>query len=669
MNAIKPLATAAILLVQAVLISGCGGESPSPPDYPTFYTSVKSSVITVPDCDSFYLHHIDDDIYTFYSWHPLDELKNGVILAGHENGGYMREVISFERNGYFTSILTVPCPLTGVLRRGLVEATFHAGPGPFPGGTDLSGTVLYSTEEQDREGNITITNGIVNYSPVTSFRLAIAHSTVWELDLSVEGSIYIECDIEADVEGEFSHYAEKEIMSFTEEKTVWLKGIPVVVDIRFALSVRTAAEGTFCNSCTYSATCSGAIFAGTSWRDGAWNDSDESILSFSATPLTCNGQMDGHIEILVVPDVTISLSGEVLFDLETAPGTLIRSEVFTPPVWWWELSGLNCLDIQYHEGIAGDAIPPLHGWEDCGETFLVGGPFQTEDFVFIMSWGKEGIGDYSFGNPSGAATTPDGGILVSDNLSSRLSMFASDSSLITSWGNQGNRAGEFLLPCGIATGPDGDIFVVDKGNHRVQRFDHTGEFILMWGNHGDGNGEFREPEDVCAAPDGTVLIVDSYSNRVQRFYDDGTFIESWGSQGSGSGEFNGAIGITCDTDGNIYVSECYNHRVQKFSPDRIFMTMWGLQGISQGEFNCPTGIEAGQDGKIYIADYGNNRVQIFTSDGRFISSLGTRGTGAGEFNGPRDLAVSGTGELFVIDSGNFRIQRFAPVPSIIRPRS
>ncbi len=658
----KKLATIAILFIHAVLISGCNGESPSPPDYPTFYTSVRSSVITVPGGDSFYLHHTDDDIYTFFSWYPIDGLRKGSILAGRENGGYMREAISFERDGYFTSIHTVPCPLTGALRSGLVESTFHAGPGPFPGGTDLSGAVLYSSDEPDRQGSITISNGVVNFSPVTSFRLAIAHSSVWELDLSVEGSIYVECDIEADIENNFSHSGETEIMSFTEEETVWLNGLPVVIDMRFALAIRISAEGTSCDSCTYGVTCSGAIFAGTSWKDGAWKDIDENILSFTATPLTCNGYMDGDIEILIVPEVTISLCGEILLDLETAPGTLLRSEVFTLPAWRWEQSGLNCLDIRYHEGVAGYAVPPLHGEGYCGETFLAGGPFQTDDFIFMMSWGEEGTGEYGFGNPSGAAVTHNGRIAVSDRFNSRLSIFAPDSTFITSWGNQGSGAGEFLLPCGIAAGPGGDIFAVDNGNRRIQRFTSTGGFILMWGNRGDGDGEFREPEDVCVAPDGTILVVDSYSDRVQRFKDDGTFVESWGSHGSGPGEFNGALGITCDADGNIYVTECYNHRVQKFSPDGVFMTMWGLQGLSNGEFNCPTGIEVGPDGNIYIADYGNNRVQIFASDGSFFSSLGTSGTGDGEFNNPRDLAVSGTGELFVIDSGNFRIQAFAPIP-------
>ena len=259
---------AVIILFHSALISGCGGESPAPPDYPTFYTSVKSSVIPVPDNDSFYLHHTEDDIYTFFSWKQINGLRKGAILAGSDNGGYLRKIISYERNGYFTSVRTAPCPITGALRSGLLESTFSTGPGAFSGGTDLSGTVLYSSDEPGRQGNISIPNGAINFSPSTSFRLAIAHNSVWELDLSVEGSIHFECDIEADIEGGFNHSGEKKIMSFNEEKTILLDGLPILTGMRFAVSIRCSAEGTFCDSCTYGATCSGTIFAGTSWRDG-----------------------------------------------------------------------------------------------------------------------------------------------------------------------------------------------------------------------------------------------------------------------------------------------------------------------------------------------------------------------------------------------------------------
>jgi DNA-binding beta-propeller fold protein YncE len=73
-------------------------------------------------------------------------------------------------------------------------------------------------------------------------------------------------------------------------------------------------------------------------------------------------------------------------------------------------------------------------------------------------------------NPSGFAITPDGFLIVVENLGERMSIWSPDDKCIRRWGCYGNHPGQFSKPWHVAILPNNLIAVTDTRNDRIQIF-------------------------------------------------------------------------------------------------------------------------------------------------------------------------------------------------------
>lgn len=132
--------------------------------------------------------------------------------------------------------------------------------------------------------------------------------------------------------------------------------------------------------------------------------------------------------------------------------------------------------------------------------------------TLLRSFARNGLaeGQVKFG--IGLRFTQDGAhILVAENQSCRLSLFAVTGELIRCFGTSLNKPHDLEL-C-----PNGDIVVVDTHNHRVCVFSPEGSTLIRsYGTEGTSIGEFEYPIALAWRGD-TLFVLDYFSPRVQAF--------------------------------------------------------------------------------------------------------------------------------------------------------
>ena len=106
------------------------------------------------------------------------------------------------------------------------------------------------------------------------------------------------------------------------------------------------------------------------------------------------------------------------------------------------------------------------------------GPPQVDTIAVVDTLGLE-MGDscYVFGIISDAATTPDGGLVLLDRVTGRVSLFDPENSFVTSFGGKGEAPDRFQWPLALAILADGRIAVKDGMGGNVALFSEDGEFL------------------------------------------------------------------------------------------------------------------------------------------------------------------------------------------------
>lgn len=666
---------ATVLLSAALVFSGCGVDSPSHPAETIITPRVDPNTFVIPENDSLFLHHREGDEYflVFASHPPLIEEKT--IIIGSGDGGYIRRVLSSRIEEKIMILQTEQAYLTDVLISGKIDTFFMIGPGsigttekqsfstPSASWLYLSGLSLFRAVEGQGEASVYIKTGYIEYNPVLRFGLSIRGKEIIELHAIAEGPVSIYCSIHADLPESFDYSGEIPVASFLKKIVIQIGEVPVPVELCLEFIATIEMEGEYAGICETGYSGSAEIITGIEYSEGAWSAPGSESNSFSPILPVCESFSSGNIRVSLKPSIDIRLFGRDGFHLGIQSCVNWSSTTDIPPFWIWELENLIRSDCTFDTGILSGSLPGCFLTDFESDTLLAVGPFRTDDYIFVRSWGSYGTGDGQFSLPGGITSSPDGSILVCDNDNNRIQEFQPDSTFVASWGTRGDGQGQFSFPTGIATDSDGNIYVVDKGNYRIQKFTSSGSFITSWGGPGDDNGQFRGPEDITVSNDGDILVVDNFTGRVQKFTSSGVFLEAWGESGSLPGQLGAPMGIACDNAGNIYISECLNHRIQKFTDDGTYIRGWGVQGSGELEFNCPANIVVGPEENIYISDYGNNRILKYTTDGTFISSLGGYGVGQGQFDHPFGIVVTENGYIYVCDSCNRRIQVFAPLPA------
>jgi DNA-binding beta-propeller fold protein YncE len=689
----RPIVSMLVGLGAALCLCACGNNSVTAPDEDYHAPVIWPEPFIVTEADSLSLVQIDDSLLVFDVVGSPPRISPGQVIAGAEGGGYLRKDVSAQIRGRRLSIKTAPAHLTDVVVIGAVDTVMEIGFGSFSGasemsaptalngtaqgaaatldrielapgvslsgsGINLSGTVLYSGDVGGAQLTVAIPHGRIEFNPELTVAVKIYGGWVRDYEVVTSGQIDLTFDATIESSDSIALDHEVPIASLTRRFVEHIGGVPVVETVTITYAAGFSIRKGFAGSSSLGVDGSGMLTGGARYRNFVWTSVDESELHLTPRDFIYASPSEADFEVYIEPSVTVELYDLPCCSFGWAPFVFVTEQDIGFPVLSWAVLGGFKSYARFEPGVADLRVV---GYEPSLPTRLsifAGGPFHTDDYVFIGEWGGEGSGDGQFGYPKGIAV--DGGsVYVVDNWNNRVDKFSPDGRFLMRWGTSGGGEGQFNSPTGIAFDESGNIYVVDSGNYRIQKFAPDSTFITAWGTEGDGDGQFRFPSGI-AIYGSDCYVADNQNNRVQRFSLDGAFIEAWGGFGSGDAQFDSPMGVAADPlDGLIFVTDCHNDRVQVFLPDGTFVRSWGSPGVGDSQFDCPVDATFAS-GALWVADIGNDRVVKFEPTGMFVTTLGSSGTGEGHFDHPEGVAVDELGNLYVVDGRNRRIQKFAP---------
>ena len=209
-------------------------------------------------------------------------------------------------------------------------------------------------------------------------------------------------------------------------------------------------------------------------------------------------------------------------------------------------------------------------------------------------------------------------------------------SLERSFGESGKAQGQYRLPRFITALPDGNLVVSDSINSRLQVVTPEGDCVQSIGSAGSGPGQMRGNSGVVC--DGSVIyVVEAGNHRVQRLkLAEGEPMGTAGSHGSKKGELWCPQGVAFAKSANaLFVTDHINGRVVVYDTNTMeHMRTFGSRGSDPGCLEHPLGIALKGD-EVYVAEHGNHRISVFTKRGVFVRILGGEGKGAGQLFEPR----------------------------------
>ena len=276
----------------------------------------------------------------------------------------------------------------------------------------------------------------------------------------------------------------------------------------------------------------------------------------------------------------------------------------------------------------------------------------------------------------GAATLPDGSVLMGDYWNYRVAHYAEDGTYLGDfYNNHGFGPGQTQSPYGLAVDPtDGSLYIADTDQYQVVKVGPTGQWVLSWGVQGSGPGKFLYPSRIAVDSAGKVFVADTWDNNiVMDQVDDSTKtvteLGQFGSFGSGNGQFKQPHGMAFyyggpgAADDKLFVVDTNNKRIEVFDDNGNFLSSFGKAKTSGGQFTGDLrGIAIDQaHGWVYIVDAAGNNIDKYDVNGNYLLSFGTTGSGNGQFSdGGREITVDGDGNVWVGDMPNFRAQKFSP---------
>jgi len=296
---------------------------------------------------------------------------------------------------------------------------------------------------------------------------------------------------------------------------------------------------------------------------------------------------------------------------------------------------------------------------------FIGGPGKA----FVYAWG--------------AATLPDGDILISDYWNYHVKRFNPDGSLQTQYAtaNKGTNFGQHLAPYDLAVDPATQTFYFgDVDSQRtVDEYSYaTGAFVGDFG----GLNRYAYPSYPAVTSDGRVIVADSRNHRISVNTTSGQALFTFGTQGSGTGQFRTPRGIdicpNCAANGDdwLYIADSGNGRIQQWLVRDGGTTASSVQLVRTfGRKGSQTPAEPGtfgaagnlrglavddKNGWVYVVDATNGFTSKFDLTGNYLLRFGGGGTGPGRFpSGGRGITVGTDGRVWVSDLAQFRVHVFS----------
>ena len=130
------------------------------------------------------------------------------------------------------------------------------------------------------------------------------------------------------------------------------------------------------------------------------------------------------------------------------------------------------------------------------------------------------------------------------------------------FGPYGEGDGQFIWPpCG-AVDSEGRVYISDEHTSRISVFEASGQFLSKWGTQGSREGELDTPSGIAFDGQSSLYVSDTHNSRIQVFTKDGRYLRGFGAKGEADGQLNLPWGVTIDAKGDVYVADWGNDRIQ-----------------------------------------------------------------------------------------------------------
>jgi sugar lactone lactonase YvrE len=293
----------------------------------------------------------------------------------------------------------------------------------------------------------------------------------------------------------------------------------------------------------------------------------------------------------------------------------------------------------------------------------------------------------------GAATMPDGSILIGDYWNLRIVHYNANGTPATPFvfaGKAGFGPGTNQAPFGLcvdnSTGPGrGDVFMTEGSLYNVNEYSPTGTFITSWGNNKAVHlVNFTYPSQCAVNPvNEKVYISNQWAQSMAIIDPRNPTTPAQFVSPPAPNTFIQPRSLAFDSAGNVWIADQGHHRIDIYpnglTGAKPMKTILPPGGVSSTFDMRGLAIDTATN-LAFVTNGQNCLVQEFNANpsspnfGQFIlnfNGVGTSGsdcgTGPGQFeDGARDIAVDGNSDVWVSDLGDFRAQVFTENGTLVR---
>lgn len=293
----------------------------------------------------------------------------------------------------------------------------------------------------------------------------------------------------------------------------------------------------------------------------------------------------------------------------------------------------------------------------------------------------------------GAATMPDGSVLIGDYWNLRIVHYNADGTPATPFvfaGKAGFGPGTNQAPFGLcvdlSTGPGrGDVFMAEGSLYNVNEYGPTGTFITSWGsNKAVHSVAFNYPSQCAVNPVNEKLYISNQWGKSMVILDPRN--PSTPAQFISPPAPNTIIqprSLAFDSAGNVWIANQGHHRIDIYPngltgtkpiksilPPGGVSTTFDMRGLAIDTVNNVAFVTNGQGCLVqeFNANPSSPNFGAFMTNFNGVGTTGSDcGTGPGQFeDGARDVAVDGSHDVWVSDLGDFRAQVFTESGTLLR---